>query len=396
MLSLWNYFRGYVIINIEGLYMEKLINMCITRDIFLWDIRRLSHTSMEAKVSIKGFKALRKLVRKSGSRIYISEKNGYPFWLNKMKKRKMLLFGAFFSFIVLLLLSSFILTIEITGNETIDQKTIIDVLEGQGLKRGTNKFFIDVKEIENNLLIEINQLAWAGVNIKGIRAIIEVVEKKEPPEKIDKNTPCDVVANKRGVVEKVIARNGDAIVKQGDIVAPGDLLITGVIKRDSMEHPMLVHAYGEVYAKTYYEKNHKINLVEVKKEKTGKAFSKISIRIGDLELALGQRENPFDLYIIEKASKNILQWRDIKLPVEVVKENYFEAKEVKMRINFNEAKNMIHDQAVKELMEEIPQEGEILNSKTSFKVEENILHGNVIIEVLENIAEQKKLFIEED
>lgn len=38
VLRLWNYLRGYVIILIEGIFLEKFINICTRRKMYLWDI----------------------------------------------------------------------------------------------------------------------------------------------------------------------------------------------------------------------------------------------------------------------------------------------------------------------------------------------------------------------
>ncbi|SET41338.1 similar to stage IV sporulation protein [Natronincola peptidivorans] len=396
ILKLWNYIRGYVIIRIEGLALEKFINMCIARNIYLWDITRINYTTLEAKVGIRGFKAIRKLTRRAGCKVYISQKNGYPFWFSKMKKRKMLILGAFFSLTIVLILSSFILVIEVTGNQQVSKEEIVNALEESGLKIGVNKYFLNLREIENNLLINIQDLTWIGIELNGIHARIEVVEKIAPPPKLEKDVPCDVVAKKNGVIEKVIARSGDAVVEKGDIVSEGDLLITGIVEREAMENPLYLHAYGEVYARTYYEAHDTVELVKVRKEKTGERFTRRVIRIGDIELALSRGVNPYQVFILEKTSKKPIQWRNKGLPVEIITEEIYEAIEIEETVDIEQAKNQLHEMLVEKLLEEIPEEMEIFNSNSEYVIKNNILHGNVIIEVLEDIGEQKKLHIEED
>ncbi|SNS92193.1 similar to stage IV sporulation protein [Anaerovirgula multivorans] len=396
ILKLWNYFRGYVIIRIEGLSLEKFINMCIARDIYLWDIRRINYTTLEAKIGIKGYKAVRRLTRKAGCKMYISEKNGYPFWFSKMKKRKMLIVGAFFSLSLLLVLSSFVFVIEVNGNESISTEKIVNTLESSGFKIGVNRYTVNLREIENNLLIDIDELAWVGIEINGIHAKVEVVEKIVPPPKIEKDIPCDVVAKKNGVIEKVIARNGDALVEKGDIVSEGDLLITGIVEREGMERPLYLHAYGEVYAKTYYEASKTVDLVEIEKVKTGAKYTRRIIKIGDLELALSKGDNPYEVFIIEKTSKKPIEWRNKGLPVEIITEEIYEAIEIEEKLDIEKTKNLLHETLVEDLLQEIPKELEILNSNTEFIINDNTLHSSVIIEVLEDIAQQKKLQIEED
>lgn len=388
--------RGYVIIRIEGLYLEKFINYCIEREIYLWNIRRLNYTTLEAYVGIKGFKSLRRVARRAGCKVYLSQKNGYPFWAHKIKKRKMLLVGAFFSLMLLILSSTFIYNIDVIGNERVMDEEILDYLQEAGLKPGANRYVVDLREIENLLLVEFPELAWVGIDLKGVYAKVEVVEKVAPPPKIDKETPTDVVATKNGVIDRVIARNGDAMVKKGDIVEAGDLLITGIVTRQYMENPMYVHAYGEVYAKTYYEANKSMALVEIKKHKTGEKFSRRALKFGEIQLSLGGNNLPFTNYIIEQNNKSLSIWRNIKLPVEIIVENYYEVVEIEEHIEVEAAKEMMHKEAVEELMNQIPLNGEIIQTKVDFTQEGNTLKGKFIIEVIEDIAKQKKIITEED
>ncbi|MBU5675674.1 sporulation protein YqfD [Alkaliphilus sp. MSJ-5] len=396
VLKLWNYMRGYVIVKVEGLALERFINMCIARGIYLWDIKRINYTTLEAKIGIQGFKELRKIVKRAGCRVSIHKKNGYPFWVHKLKKRKMLLVGAFFCFLILVFSSTFIFSIEIIGNEELEKSEIISSLNELGLKPGTNKYLVNLKEIETELLLDVDQIAWVGIEVRGIRAKVEIVEKRLAPDKIDKNTPCNVIAKKNGVIEKVIARNGDAVVEEGDIVTKGDLLINGVVQRENMDEPMFVHSYGEIYAKTYYETTESKNLIEIKKDKTGQKFKKRTFNLGSIELSFNKGDIPYDVYIVEKKSKRPFQWRNIGLPVEIITEDYYEAIQFEERIDEIQAKNHIHKEAINKLLKDIPLDAKILNTQIDFTIQDDILYGKVIIEVLENIAEQKTLQIGED
>ena len=385
--------RGYVTIRVQGLTLERFINMCMTGDIYLWDVKRIDNTTLETKISIKGFKDLRKIVRKVGCKVSIFEKHGYPFWIYRLKKRKMLLLGAFFCFLLLVFVSTFIFSVEIVGNENVEKAEIISKLNNLGFKPGANRCFVNLRKLENQLLLEIDQLAWVGVEIKGIKAKVEVAEKILPPNKIDKDIPCNVIAGKNGVIEKVITKSGHSVVEEGDIVKKGDILISGIIQSGNS---MLVHSYGDVYAKTYYEAIGEKNLTEIKEEKTGQKFVKKVLNLGNVELSFNRGKIPYEFYIVEKKSKKPLQWREIGLPVELIIEEYYEVNKIETTVNEVDAKNHVHKEALDSILEEIPFEAEILNTQIDFTVKDGVLYGKVIIEALENIAVQKTLKIGED
>ncbi len=407
VLKLWNYMRGYVVINIEGLTLERFINMCTARNIYLWDVKRIDNITLEAKIGIKGFRELKDISKRLDCKILICKKRGYPFWIHKLKRRKMLIIGAFFCFLLLVFASTFIFSIEITGNENVEKAEIMSRLNTLGLKPGTNKYFINLRNLENQMLLEIEQLAWVGIEIEGIRARIEVVEKILPPDEIDKDVPCDVVAKKSGVIEKIITRNGYTVVKEGDIVKKGDILISGIvlldqlgqidmIEDDQIGDSIPVHAYGEIYAKTYYEAVGEKNLTEIKKKKTGEKLVRKTFNLGGLEISLNKGEIPYESYVVEKKTRKFLEWRKIKFPVELVIEEYHEVNEIETIIDEVRAKNYIHKNALDSILEKMPSEAEILNTQIDFNTKDGVLYGKVIVEALENIAVKRILQTGED
>ena len=75
---LWNFLKGYVVIRVDGLSLEKFINITVSRGIYLWGIKRQSYTSLTAKISISGFRQLRGISRKVRCRVRIVDKRGLP------------------------------------------------------------------------------------------------------------------------------------------------------------------------------------------------------------------------------------------------------------------------------------------------------------------------------
>lgn len=60
-----NFFTGYVNIRVEGFFVERFINMCISKGILLMDIQREKLTIMYAKVGIADYKRLRQVAKKT-------------------------------------------------------------------------------------------------------------------------------------------------------------------------------------------------------------------------------------------------------------------------------------------------------------------------------------------
>ena len=198
------------------------------------------------KVSTKGFKALKEIVRKVGCRVEIVEKKGLPFILYRLKNRKMLGFGILIFFSLVLILSSFIWSIEVMGNEKINRMDIIRALENEDIRPGIIKYNIDKDYISSLLLNGFEELSFVSIDIKGTRLIISIYEQDIPPEKLDMTIPCHIVASKKGVIVKAIVKNGKAMVRKGDVVKKGQVLIAGMITDENIEEAIPIHAEGEV------------------------------------------------------------------------------------------------------------------------------------------------------
>lgn len=208
-----NYILGYVNIEVEGFYLERFINICISKRIFLWNINREKSSIMSVNIGIQDVKNIKEILRKSGCKFRIKQKKGIPFIFNRYKKRKVFLIIFCVVLIAMYTLSNFIWNIEIVGLERIEEKDVYQILGNNGLKIGSIKKNIDTKEIVNDIRMKREDIAWVGINIKGTNAKVEIVESTPKPEIINEDEYCNIVSNKKGVITKINALNGTAQVK---------------------------------------------------------------------------------------------------------------------------------------------------------------------------------------
>src|SRR5690606_9470779 len=112
ILRIWNYLRGYAIIVVKGIKIERFINLAVVNNIYLWDIEKIDYATIKAKISSSDFFKLKSIVKKTDSNIQIIEKCGMPFKIKKMKKRKWFIAGLTILFISIYILSSYVWMIE--------------------------------------------------------------------------------------------------------------------------------------------------------------------------------------------------------------------------------------------------------------------------------------------
>ena len=390
-IKIWNYFKGYVIIRVEGLTLERLLNLAATYDIYLWDVKRHSNIVLEMKSTTKGFKELKNIVKKVGCRIEIKKKEGLPFFIMKLKERKMLAIGFLLFWVAIFLLTSTIWKIEILGNEQTPKEEIISLLKENNISTGKIKYQFEKETIKDILIDNYDYFSFISVNIKGTKLTIEIKEQDLPPEKVDKNYPCHIVAKKKGVIVKIVSKNGKSVVEKGQVVSEGEILITGILTNESLMKEILVHSEGEVLALTRYSSVVKEPIIKYEEKYTGKVYKQRGLKIKDKGIRFIKGEIPFSNYkefILEKDLINLDKY-DIDFPIKIVDYEYreVEIKEVKQNIDFLKKANQI--EATKEINKQLSPNVKIQSKNTRHQIDENILTTQVTVEAIEDIGRKQ-------
>ena len=227
---LYLYIFGFVDIKISGYFTERFVNLCFSKSIFLWKLNRTGSCEILARISKSDFWKIRKIAKSTKCKVEILRKKGVPFILNRYKRRKT--FAITFSVIAILIfgLTRFVWNIDIKCDEKINKEQILNILSKNGIEEGKLISKIDTNKTINDICMRGENISWCGIKIIGTNVIVSI-EKAIPQEKIiDETKICDVVAKKSGVITKVIARNGTAVVKVGDEVKVGDVLISNILE----------------------------------------------------------------------------------------------------------------------------------------------------------------------
>lgn len=384
------YLLGYVTIEVEGYFIERFMNLCNNEKIFLWNLKRPKSSIMKANISIRDFKKIRFIAKKTKCKVKICNKKGIPFFLHRYQKRKVFLILSILVIISIIVLSNFIWNIEIIGTDKIDNQDILQLLSENDLKIGKLKIGLNTKEIIDQARLQRDDIAWMGIEISGTNATVKIVEADKKPDIIPEEEFCNIVATKDAMIIKVSAQNGTPLVKEGDIVSEGSVLVGGWIegKYTGMRY---VHANGEVQAKVWYSEKVKIELNQTKQKLTGNEENKYSVKINNFQINLSKRVSKFENYDTIDTNKKLRLFSNFYLPIEIEKTTYKEYKNQEVLYSLEEAKQMAEDEAIKKLDEQIEDKSSILGKNVKENHTEEYLEVEVIYEVLENIATKEKI-----
>lgn len=277
--------KGTIFVEVEGFFIERFINLCKIQNIDIVEIRYITAGLITFKTTSNNFGQLKKIADKTKCRIKIKKKKGIYFILFKYKKRRMFFYLFILLIILFIIFSTFIFKINITGNDRISDEEILDVLKESDIYAGKNKLFIDTRKVGNILRTEIYDIAWVGVETQGTKLNIKIVEKKCVEDEENEDVTGNIVANKSGVITKIIAENGTPRLFTGSYIEKGMIAIEGIIESEFIDN-LYVHAKGILRVQNTYmfEWKEKYNIEE--KVLTGKKKYGIGFKIKDKEYLL--------------------------------------------------------------------------------------------------------------
>ena len=294
---------GVVTVQIEGFFTERFINLCKINNVKIWDIRNIVKGVVRFKISIKDFKKLRSISKKTKCSVKIKKKEGLYFTLFKYRKRKMVIFLLMLAVIFTIAFSTFIWDIQITGNENISESEVIENLKKSGLYIGKCKIGFDKKEIINNMRVNMQEISWVGIEIDGTLATVKLVEKTNLDQKDVQNDKIgDIIAKKDGVVTRIVPENGTAMINEKSYVQKDTVLIQGKMYSKFLE-PFDVTASGIVKADCEYICENTYYFDNFEKNYTGKKMYTLGISVNSKENMLNYL-NKSKKYDISKKSKS--------------------------------------------------------------------------------------------
>ncbi|MGC7846212.1 sporulation protein YqfD [Desulforudis sp. 1088] len=403
ILRILAYLFGQVTMVVKGRTLEKFINMATTRGIHFWDVKRLDEDTLVVRTTLSAVKPLRHIARRTSSRFHITEKKGLPFALSNVLKRKPLLIGVVVFVSGLYLLSSFVWFIDVEGNKSVPREEILRAAREAGIYRGTAKWSFENSAVEDGILERIPRLSWVGVRLHGTKAIISVAEKKLPAVEIAPGR-SDIVAGKAGLVEDVLVLKGQAVVKDGQTVLPGEVLISGeiwpaeAVDEDGAvlpREPRYVRAKGIVRARVWYEEYGEMALVEEGMQATGRVAQAWSIKIGRRQINIkGSPNPPYKDYERTVTVRRLPGWRNLVVPVEVVSTTFREIKPYKRSRSREEAFEAARNEVLEAIRSQLPKEYKILNQKVEIIKTgrpEELVRVRASVEVLEDIGVERTL-----
>ena len=133
---------------------------------------------------------------------------------------------------------------------------------------GTYGYGVSSFRLRNDLLLELPELSYIAINVRGCRAYVQVRERVEAPEIIEQAPAGEHRGGqgRPGHRHPALGRGEDGAA--GDHGAEGQLLISGVVD-DDYAGSRYLRGMGKVYGRTWYTLRCRVPLTVAEKAYTG-------------------------------------------------------------------------------------------------------------------------------
>ncbi len=352
LFQLIKYFRGYVEVALWGYAPERFLNLCSNHGILIWDLKQKGDIYY-FKVSVHGFHCLKPILKKSGTHIRIQKKNGMPFFFFRYRKRKILFLSIFICMAILCVLSRFIWKININGNDSVTDDSMLKFLEEKDSAYGTAVRDIDCSALEEDIRSCFDEIIWTSVKREGTTLTIDVQEnlvvadeeadtqlKQEFQNQEQKG--YDLLALHDGTIESIYVRKGTPCVQKGDNVKKGAVLVSGALPIYDDSGTITAYQYctadADITLKTTYTYKDDFQKAHEQRVYSGNVQRRYGVSIGDTYLQVPWKKISYNQCTVMDTRNQLRLFDSFYLPVYFVKREYEEYETEQINYTASEAK----------------------------------------------------------
>jgi similar to stage IV sporulation protein len=378
MNKLDKYKKGSITVEIQSHMPEKFINLLWKNGVNIRNIRKKNITTIVMETNLSDYKHIEEIAVKTKAKVRIVGRKGTVFFLIKMRRRVALVGGAAIFVFIIYFLSTFIWKVEIQTENHLSPYEIRAQLKAYGIAPGVRKSKVNVYELQDKMIKNNENIMYFRARIEGSRLFAEAIEKTPPPAISSEDSPGNLVAKKDGQILRVFTTHGTSVVKKGDVVKAGQIIVKGEQGKEGSTY--VVHAEGSVFANTWYEEVKSVPVRGITKERTGKSIENNYVMVLGKRVYFKNSLNKFKTYDKIVQNKGLLK-----------KEIYYETKETNFNLDVDKVVKDTSEQLYTSIVQKLDKSVKIVDKKVFFDEEGDNLKIRVLVTAEEDIAKLETL-----
>jgi sporulation protein YqfD len=219
--------NSYIEFTAFGVYCGQFVNELVNSGSRVFDISASSDI-YTIKTAPRNYPAIVRAARAYRVKTRVVGRHGAYFVLRRYRRRVGIPLGVLAFFAVIVIMSGFIWSIRISGNEQIGSWQILEQLAHSGIRAGVHRDSFNANQAELELALAIDALAWVSIERTGSRLNVKVSERlPEAAGQVPADMPCDVITSRSGQLIKADVYRGELAAKIGSGINAGDVIVRG-------------------------------------------------------------------------------------------------------------------------------------------------------------------------
>lgn len=373
---------GALKLQLRGEYIHRVLTALHQSGVNLHHVQMQS-ASCVLTIALRDYATCYRVCRENHVRMRFLDRIGCPFLLQRARRRKFFVAGFLLFFIVVYVLSSMIWRIQVTATDEDALTGIRQAAKESGLYVGAWRHSLpDLLLLQKQILEKVPGIVWVGINVEGSVAHIEAVPKI-PGVETSIERPHSIGASKPGVILRVFATRGQVVVKSGQVVQPGETLISGDLAAGIKQVP----AAGQVFAEVWYTSKVQIPLQVSQGGLTGLSFNKEYLKIGGWPIRVWGFKQPSYTASIDRSEQTDWHIGRFLIPVQLETVHTFEVSEASESRSLADAKQEALALAVQDVRPQMGEGGRVLGQTVlQAQVSHGKLYETVLTRTEENIG----------
>jgi len=364
------FFLSRTELELLGANISETLNVLMQKNIPFRDMNQIDAQRCRIRVCSQHIEEIQKLALSCYCQVRVIGRSGIWEIFKKLLKRPCLLIGCAAAIFMSFYLQTFVLMMDVSGNEKLHEQQILRALQEVDIQFGSRGAQIDPQLTKHRMLSKLPQLSWIGVNRSGCKLNILVTERTVFHDEKEKIPAANIIASRDATLSELIVSEGMKLCKVGDSVKKGQILVSGF--EDYGLFLKAVCAEAEIYGQTWYSGMLATPLKTRRKCYTGRSWKEYSLIIGRKRINLCTNSSFLGMTCDKIVSVKELRLQNFAIPIrleEVTCREYTLYEE----LTDTQQRRKELEFAWKELVRSQMLAGKILSTQCSFSVTDELL-----------------------
>ena len=222
--------------SVQGLNLDRFINNVKNKGITLYNVKKKSNKHLIVSVSMSESEKFFAIGKELCYNMKKIGEKGKILPIIKLWRSFGIVLGAIIFCTCSFVYNDYIFAFSFSGSGSVYENEVLSYLSGVGIKTYTRFSSINLERLEDEILSANKNLSYVSLSKNGNTLKIELSKANQDVDRLQGNV-FSLYSDIDGQVEKIKVYRGTPLVKVGDTIKKGDLLVDGymIIKEQTVK-----------------------------------------------------------------------------------------------------------------------------------------------------------------